>query len=168
MKNMVLMLFLIGLSSAADQPQSGKDVQVPASSNKLLRPILQKAKELYSDPECQGADYEGRCQEIFTEYQNRVFHLFRITTPKADEALAVLFTFASAHGYSRMPHSTEALTCAVAERGERMLPYLRKYRGCNPDIGNNYPSTMRRLDCREEIAYAERIIKSHDVGSYCR
>ncbi|MFB3923502.1 MAG: hypothetical protein ACE145_17405 [Terriglobia bacterium] len=159
--------FLIALwPLAADKTISA--VKVPQNSVDLLKPILEKSAGLYRDPECRGSDYQGHCNDLFEQYQDRMFDLFELKNQDADEALVVLFAFPSAHGYTRKPHPTEALTCAVAERGERMLPLLSKYKGCNPNILGDYPAQMRRTDCEQEMSYAREIITGHHATEYCR
>ncbi|MBZ5646432.1 MAG: hypothetical protein LAN37_04325 [Acidobacteriia bacterium] len=137
--------------------------KVPPKVVRRLEPTLAALKKPHVDPECRGVDYTGRCADMFRAYEERLYDLFKDKTATGDESVAVLFSFYIGE------HPGEELLCEAAGRGRPMIPLLKKYRTCSPDILSRYPRSMHLEQniCRENIDRAIDLIRTDKVKKQC-
>ena len=66
---------------------------------------------------------------VTEEVQKRFYSVLEDRSPAGDEALVYLLTVYMGE------HAGSELVCEAADRGERLLPLIRSYSSCQPNVG---------------------------------
>ena len=157
------MLLITPLQSPASQlaiNQPAERVAVPAESKKLLEPVLSSLAEAWKDPKCRSNNTIARCHGLYRLYIRELDAFVQKRSPAADEAMVALFA---------LQHPSAELRCLAASRGKRMLPLLKKYGTCNPDLRTDQPAYLLADPkiCGDEIQDTRMLIQGGGYKYSC-
>jgi hypothetical protein len=125
-----------------------------AKAAALLLPVLTERVAAHQDVEAKGVSLDR--SRHFQAFQKLLYGLLKDHSAYADEAIAALL-----HVYVGEAASGD-MECEIIHRGQRMLPYLKRFQSCMPcvkgisiphglmdDLPNLYPELIDSVTKRE-------------------